>query len=125
MDDDDDDDDSMVHSHEPSKLGLVGLNQVGDLLQWMGSIRREMGMQQEVISLFTEALSNKTIIHGKNHTDVGLIHQSMGIVHDDLLEFDKSLDHYNEALRIRRANLKDAKKEKSVNRSNFYCSNKF
>ena len=107
------DDDSTVYSYDSSRRGLAGLDEVGDLLQWMGNIRRELGMQTEAISLFTEALYNKIVIHGKDHPDVGLIHQSMGIVHDDLMEFDKSMEHYNEALRIRRANLKNAKRFES------------
>ena len=59
-------------------------DEVGDVLQWMGNVRREMGRQQEAMGLFSDSLYVKVLLRGKSHPDVGRIHHSMGVVHDDL-----------------------------------------
>jgi len=81
------------------------VDEVCDLLQWMGNVKREMGNPNDAYAFFSDALYGKIIVKGKTHPDVGLIHQSLGIVHDDMEQFDKALKHYEEALRIRRLTL--------------------
>ena len=81
-------------------------DEIGDILQWMGSIWRQKGFPREALDLFTQALYDKVVVKGKDDPDVGLIQQSLGIVSDDLKDYSKALEFFFEALRIRRATLK-------------------
>ena len=76
--------------------------EIGDIYQWQGNIKRETGDYQSALALFTEAFYTITLKYGKMHPRVGRIHQSMAIIQDDLGYHDKSLEHYKMALKIRK-----------------------
>ena len=76
--------------------------EVGDIYQWQGNIKRETGDFESALTLFTEAFYIITLKYGKLHPRVGRIHQNMAIIHDDLGDHCKSLEHYKMALKIRK-----------------------
>ena len=73
-----------------------------DTLEWIGDAYREMKKFHSSITALSEALVIKTIHCGNEHEDVAALHQNIGVVYDDLREYQTSLERYGEALRIRR-----------------------
>ena len=87
--------------------------EIGDVYQWQGNIKRETGDYQSALALFTEAFYTITLKYGKMHPRVGRIHQSMAIIHDDLGDHNKSLEHYKMALKIRKRAMTHAEDAKA------------
>ena len=88
--------------------------EIGDIYQWQGNIKRETGDYQSALALFTEAFYTTTLKYGKMHPRVGRIHQSMAIIHDDLGDFKKSMEHYQTALKIRKRAVSKATKSDDI-----------
>ena len=74
---------------------------IGDIFQWLGNIRRNEGESESALAFFTEALYVITLKFGKCHSRVGRVHQNIAIIYDDLRDFNASLSHYKEALKVR------------------------
>jgi len=55
----------------------------------------------EALALFQEALILRTIHVGKLSLDVASLHFNIGVVHDDLEQYDSAISRYHESLRIR------------------------
>jgi tetratricopeptide (TPR) repeat protein len=56
---------------------------------------------QHALSLFQESLILRSIHVGKNSLDVASLHFNMGVVYDDLEDYDAAISRYHESLRIR------------------------
>lgn len=56
---------------------------------------------QVALSLFQESLILRTMHTGKHSLDVGSLHFNMGVVYDDLEQYDQAISRYHESLRIR------------------------
>jgi len=63
---------------------------------------------QAALSLFQEALILRTMHVGKSSLDVASLHFNMGVVHDDLQQYESAISRYNESLRIRSEELNHA-----------------
>ena len=63
---------------------------------------------QTALSLFQEALILRTIHVGKSSLDVASLHFNMGVVHDDLEQYEAAISRYYESLRIRLDQLDNA-----------------
>jgi tetratricopeptide (TPR) repeat protein len=53
------------------------------------------------LAFFQEALILRTMRVGKHSLDVASLHFNMGVVYDDLSQYDSSISRYHESLRIR------------------------
>ena len=56
---------------------------------------------QSALSFFQEALILRTMRVGKHSLDVASLHFNMGVVYDDLSQYDSAISRYHESLRIR------------------------
>ena len=60
---------------------------------------------QSALAFFQEALILRTMRVGKHSLDVASLHFNMGVVYDDLSQYDSAISRYHESLRIRLAHL--------------------
>ena len=77
--------------------------EIGEILQWLGNVKREMGEPDKALALFSEAFYIITLKYGNIHPRVGRIHQSLAIIFDDMGDYNNSISHYSKALDIRRS----------------------
>jgi len=56
---------------------------------------------QSALTFFQEALILRTMRVGKHSLDVASLHFNMGVVYDDLSQYDSAISRYHESLRIR------------------------
>ena len=56
---------------------------------------------QHALSLFQECLILRSMHVGRNSLDVASLHFNMGVVYDDLENYDSAISRYHESLRIR------------------------
>ena len=56
---------------------------------------------QSALAFFQEALILRTMRVGKHSLDVASLHFNMGVVYDDLSQYDSAISRYHESLRIR------------------------
>ena len=56
---------------------------------------------QSALALFQEALILRTMRVGKHSLDIASLHFNMGVVYDDLSQYDSAISRYHESLRIR------------------------
>jgi len=56
---------------------------------------------QQALSYFQESLILRTMHVGKHSLDVASLHFNMGVVYDDLEQYDQAISRYHESLRIR------------------------
>ncbi|KAL9178952.1 hypothetical protein ACHAXT_011925 [Thalassiosira profunda] len=56
---------------------------------------------QQALSLFQESLILRTMHVGKSSLDVASLHFNMGVVYDDLEQYDQAISRYHESLRVR------------------------
>ena len=56
---------------------------------------------QNALSLFQECLILRSMHVGRNSLDVASLHFNMGVVYDDLENYDSAISRYHESLRIR------------------------
>ena len=80
-------------------------NEIANILTFMANTKREIGLLSEALTYFSDALYHKVVLHGKSHIEVGFLHHNLGVVYCDLSDFPRALDHFEEALRIRRGTL--------------------
>ena len=77
---------------------------VADTLQWMGNVYCEWNDLDEAMAYFKDAQRVKWLAllggEDKHHEEVANGLHNMGIVHDDLQEYDRSIECYREALDI-------------------------
>mmetsp|Transcript_26648 Transcript_26648/g.63910 ORF Transcript_26648/g.63910 Transcript_26648/m.63910 type:complete len:2683 (+) Transcript_26648:137-8185(+) len=64
---------------------------------------------QMALSLFQESLILRTIHVGKHSLDVASLHFNMGVVYDDLEQYDQAISRYHESLRVRLDQMNKAK----------------
>ncbi len=69
---------------------------------------------ESALALFQEALILRALHSGKNSLDVADLQYNMGVIHDDLGQYEASLGRYGESLRVRHSQLEQLK---------FECSN--
>ena len=66
---------------------------------------------ESALSFFQEALILRALHSGKNSLDVADLQYNMGVIHDDLGQYEASLGRYGESLRVRHSHLEQLKVE--------------
>jgi len=69
---------------------------------------------EAALALFQEALIIRALHTGKNSLDVSDLQYNLGVLHDDLGQYEASLGRYGESLRVRFSHLEQIKMENSA-----------
>ena len=70
-------------------------------LEYSALTHHALKRYQSALSFFQEALILRTMRVGKHSLDVASLHFNMGVVYDDLSQYDSAINRYHESLRIR------------------------
>lgn len=70
-------------------------------LEYLALARHAKQKYQSALALFQESLILRDIHVGKHSLDVASLHFNMGVVYDDLEQYDQAISRYHESIRIR------------------------
>lgn len=73
---------------------------VAETEEWIGNVLREQGDLHQALDFFYSALAFKKKHLGLDHEEVGNIMFSLAMTLDNAKEFDNSITHFKEALRV-------------------------
>jgi tetratricopeptide (TPR) repeat protein len=84
---------------------------VSSTLEFSALVSHSLLENESSLSLFQEALILRALHSGKDSLEVANLQYNMGVVHDDLAEYESSLSRYGESLRVRFSLLEKLKHE--------------
>ncbi len=88
---------------EPNRKKQVAIIEKGlsTTLEFAALVSHCLYDYQTSLSLFQEALILRALHSGKDSLEVASLQYNMGVIHDDLAEYESSLSRYGESLRVR------------------------
>ena len=87
-------------------------------MEFSGLSSHGLAESETALSLFQDALILRALHEGKNCLDVADLQYNMGVIHDDLGQYEASLGRYGESLRVRISHLEHLKVEQSISSIN-------
>jgi len=87
-------------------------------MEFSGLASHGLSESETALSLFQDALILRALHEGKNCLDVADLQYNMGVIHDDLGQYEASLGRYGESLRVRFSHLEQLKVEQSISNIN-------
>jgi len=78
-------------------------------MEFSGLASHGLSDSEMALSLFQDALILRALHEGKNCLDVADLQYNMGVIHDDLGQYDASLGRYGESFRVRFSHLENLK----------------